>query len=160
MNHSLLWGLPCCQKKKLIFCFQQGGRRLSLPLLLASHVGADVQGAFTRFKSISDVDILQGSAGIDDFPIWVQLIPRFLFRPLPISSHMAVDIDSILQGDLQCDLQQNARGLHHPRVFAQLLREFLRPRRRQFGKSGHRGVQVHVSGEFNHSLLYLFILNF
>jgi len=52
------------------------------------------------FNSISGMDLLQGSAGIDDFPIWVQLIPRFLFCPLPISSH----IDSILQGHLQCDL--------------------------------------------------------
>merc|ERR1711971_988143 len=65
----------------------------------------------------------KGSAGIDDFPIWVQLIPRVIFNV--ICSRMRV--------------------LHHPRVFAQLLREFLRPCRRQFGKSGHRGVQVHVS---------------
>ena len=111
------------------------------------------------FNSISGMDLLQGSAGIDDFPIWVQLIPRFLFRPLPIYSH----IDSISQGHLQCDLQQDACGLHHSRVFAQLLREFLRPRRRQFGKSGHRGVQVHVSGEFTRSFIKgnnIFIIDF
>ena len=32
-------------KKKVICCSQQGGRRLRLPLLVASHVGEDVQGS-------------------------------------------------------------------------------------------------------------------
>jgi len=72
--------------KKLTCCFQQGGRRLRLPLLLASHVGQDVQGCFL-FASFSH--LLQGSAGIDDFPIWVQLIPRVIFNV--ICSKMRVD---------------------------------------------------------------------
>merc|ERR1712062_27459 len=48
------------------------------------------------------------------------------------------------KGDLQCDLQQDARGLHHSGVVAELLRELLRPRWGQLGKGGHRGVPLHV----------------
>ena len=64
---------------------QQGGRRLCLPLLVASHVGQDVQGC-NPFLFTSFSHLLQGSAGIDDFPIWVQLIPRFIFLQTLLTS--------------------------------------------------------------------------